>query len=211
MAFVKICGIRSMEDVDVVNECRPDYVGFVFTESKRRVEPHQGALLSKYIAPCVGKVGVFVDCRVNVMEEIIDMCRLDVVQLHGSESIHVCSELRHGNRAIQIWKAMRVKDNIDIDLMERYRPHVHMFLLDTYNPTIYGGGGRTFDWRIAKGLSSKFNIILAGGLNIGNVCAAIHMVDPMGVDVSSGVELEGKKDRHTVVQFVRKVRECEER
>lgn len=210
MAFVKICGIRSMEDVEVVNECRPDYVGFIFTESRRKVGPLQGALLSKYIDPCVGKVGVFVDCRVDVMEEIIDMCRLDVVQLHGSESIHVCSELRHNNRDIQIWKAMRVKDNIDIDFMERYRPHVHMFLLDTYNPTLHGGGGRTFDWRMAKGLSSRFNIILAGGLNVGNVCAAIGMVDPKGVDVSSGVEVEGKKDKEMVLQFVRKVREYED-
>lgn len=211
MAFVKICGISSMEDVEIVNECKPDYVGFVFAESRRQVPPSLGALLSKNIEPYIKKVGVFVDCRVDIMKEIIDICSLDVVQLHGSESIHVCSELWHSNRDIQIWKTIKMRNDIDtdIDYMERYSHHVHMFLLDTYDPKLQGGGGRPFDWEIVKGLSSKFNIILAGGLNLDNVCTAMDIVNPMGVDVSSGVELQGKKDREKVFQFVRKVREYE--
>jgi len=201
MVRVKICGITTVEDALVAVAAGADAIGLVFHEqSPRSVFPEQAQLIVRALPPFVQAVGLFVNVEVDVVNATADLCRLDIVQLHGDESPEFC-----GLVARRVIKAFRVKDATSLDSMRNYR--VAGYLLDAWSPKDYGGTGTTFNWEVAK-IAEKFGpIILAGGLTPHNVRNAVKAVAPYGVDVSSGVEsAPGKKDPEKVREFIRKAK-----
>ncbi|KNF08135.1 N-(5'-phosphoribosyl)anthranilate isomerase TrpF [Gottschalkia purinilytica] len=200
MTKIKVCGLKRQEDINYVNILKPDYVGFVFAESKRKVSVNECKELREKIDKNIKVVGVFVNEDIHNLKYISDFVGLDIIQLHGDEDDKYIDKLKELN----VWKAIRVKDHKSINDIEKY--NVQGILLDTFSKKMYGGSGKIFDWNIVKELSHKRNIILAGGLSIENVQEGISIVNPNIVDVSSGVETEGVKDFEKIKKFIEKVR-----
>ncbi|HEY9059477.1 MAG TPA: phosphoribosylanthranilate isomerase [Pseudobacteroides sp.] len=223
MSKVKICGIRRKEDVMYVNKYLPEYIGFVFAPSKRRVSFSEAAHLAKSLEPSIKKVGVFVNESCDNIIEAIKICELDVLQIHGDERPVFFEELNDKllklyptespnplvaeRKRIQIWKAFRVRDEITLLEMEKYK--ADGFVLDTFVEGSYGGVGKIFDWRLAVNAKKYGNIILAGGLSSANLISARNMVNPMVLDVSSGVETDGFKDEKKIGDFISMARSYE--
>ncbi len=212
---VKICGITNLEDAQAAIEAGADLLGFVFyPKSPRYVEPETAAtiieaLTTQYAVRNTQYVGVFVDEPVHRVRQILDQCRLDLAQLHGSEPPIEVRMLQP-----RAYKAIRPKQRGDAEAaVATYAPVMEIspdrpaFLVDAYHPWKVGGTGETTDWIAAKVLAWRFPVLLAGGLTPENVADAIRVVEPWGVDVSSGVEAEpGKKDHGKVRAFVEAVR-----
>ncbi len=199
---IKICGITQAETIEVLNRTKPDYIGFVFAESRRKVTPKQAAELSARLDSCIGRVGVFVDAEENFVLKTVQQSGLNVIQLHGNEPPEYARRLRERTDC-EIWRAIRVKGTESLLQMEEYP--ADRFLLDAYLPNAYGGGGSAFDWKLLHGMDTA-SIILAGGLNMKNISEAIRRVSPFGVDISSGVETDGKKDPKKIEEMIRGVR-----
>ncbi|MEW6423922.1 MAG: phosphoribosylanthranilate isomerase [Bacillota bacterium] len=200
MVWVKICGIQDVETALFAARAGADALGFVFAASPRRVTPAQVRTIGQALPPAVMKIGVFVDAPLEQLQEIVYFCRLDAVQLHGSESPEYCR--RTGAPVI---KAFRVGKGNFLPVLNNY--DVTAVLLDTYVPGSAGGTGQCFDWRITRELRSDKRIILAGGLNPQNVREAIRTALPYGVDASSGVETDGRKDKEKIREFIKKAKE----
>jgi len=201
MTKIKICGLTRECDIEAVNEVHPDYVGFVFAESKRRITPQAAFRLRELLNEEIQTVGVFVD---ESIEQIVDICSkgiIDVIQLHGHENATYIKRLHEeiGNPVI---KAVRVRSRENIEAAETL--NCNYLLLDAYSDRSAGGTGETFDWNIIDGVRKPF--FLAGGLNNGNIMQAISAVEPFGVDISSGVEIDGFKDRDKIIEIVRLIR-----
>ena len=151
---VKICGIRRAEDIEIVNKYLPDFIGFIFVPaSKRYVEPKIVAELKKNLDPRIKTVGVFVNESIEKIREIKKVCSLDVIQLHGEETPQFCEEL--GGR---IWKAIRVKDEDCVEILDTYAEYTELLLLDTYVDGTHGGTGQAFDWDLIEFFSADYNI-----------------------------------------------------
>lgn len=203
---VKFCGIRRAEEIFWLNKFRPDYAGFVFAGTKRRVTPEQAAKLAEYLDPAIGRVGVFVNETPENVNRAARVAALNVVQLHGEEAAETIAAMRallpHG---VQIWKAVRVRSAASI--WEAQKTGADCLLLDSFSPSVYGGTGQTADWGVIRAASPARPFFLAGGLNAGNIRAAIQAVSPDGVDLSSGIETSGVKDRRKMQQIMRILRE----
>lgn len=207
MTKVKICGLKRDEDIRYVNKYLPDYIGFVFAESKRRVTVEQAARLRSELDPRVKAVGIFVNEDMENVVETAAKCRLDCIQLHGDEDgqyVEKLKELLKFQRDVEIWKAIRVKDEKSLVVLDEYE--VDAFVLDTFVEGAYGGVGKVFDWKLAKLAKAFGKIIVAGGLSVENVSDAVELVMPFGVDVSSNVETDGVKDEVKIKCFIEKVR-----
>ncbi len=202
MIRIKICGISDIDSALVAAEAGADAVGLVFAPSRRQVTVDRAQAIGAVLPPFVSKVGVFVNEDPASLEELIEACGLDVVQLHGDESPEVCAALR-----TPVVKAIRVKDASSVNVMKAYR--VAAFLLDAYVPELAGGSGRPFDWDVAAQAARSARIILSGGLTPDNVAEALDRVRPFGVDVSSGVETDGRKDPEKIRAFISQVRDWE--
>ncbi|RKY66609.1 MAG: N-(5'-phosphoribosyl)anthranilate isomerase, partial [Candidatus Latescibacterota bacterium] len=136
----------------------------------------------------LGKVGVFVNETTARVNEIIELTGIDIVQLHGQEPPEYCQKLER-----KVIKAFRIASNFNLEQLGAYK--VDAYLLDTYVKGIYGGTGESFDWEIAK-RAKRYGRIILGGLNPGNIKAAVGQVSPYAVDIGSGVEIRpGKKER----------------
>ena len=213
---IKICGLTRSVDIEYVNELMPDYVGFVFAKSKRRISPQAAAKLIAGLKPGIKKVGVFVNESIPNVLEIARVCSLDVIQLHGSEDLDYCKKLV----GYEVWKSFGLPGaeyaggNTDGDAdegcftnfkdIEQYKDFG--VLLDTCCKGSFGGTGKRFDWKAAKGMSSRFFTILAGGITPENVKEAIETVKPHIVDVSSGVETGGHKDFEKIKKLIMNAR-----
>ena len=205
---IKVCGITGLEDARAAVAAGADALGFIFVEqSPRNSDPEQVREIVRQLPPFVDAVGVFVDADTIRVEEIAQFCRLDLVQLHGSEPPDYCRHL-----SIGVVKALRVGPDFSSGQFSPYAESVRAFLLDTYHPEMAGGTGKTFDWDLARELASSRPIILAGGLKPENIAMAIEKVRPYAVDVNSGVESSpGRKDTEKLERFVRLVRETDVR
>lgn len=199
--IVKICGLRELEHALKAAQLGADLLGFVFAASPRRVSRKQAMEIISQLPARVRKVGVFVDEDYRVINDTAAFCGLDLIQLHGRETPDDCRKI-----ACPVIKAFRVKDENSLAEMEPYQDCAEMFLLDTYIKGVAGGTGQTFDWSLARPASQYGRILLAGGLKPENVGLAIEMAGPFGVDVSSGVETEGRKDLAKIEAFIRQVR-----
>lgn len=196
MTQVKICGIKREIDVEYINKYLPTYAGFVFAGTKRKLSPETAQNLCRLTNNRIKKVGVFVNEDIESLLNIANLCRLDVVQLHGDETPDYVQRVK--NAGYEVWKAFRIQDNSVFEQIKNY--NADKYLLDTYVENEYGGSGFTFDWSIIKNGES---IILAGGLTANNVTEAIAIARPFCVDVSSGVEDEfGYKDEQKIREFM---------
>ena len=201
MVKVKICGITSYDDASAAVEAGADALGFVFFDkSPRFINPVRAAGIISRLPPFIQTVGLFVNEETAQVNWTADYCGLDVVQLHGDETPEDCLEVKR-----RVIKAFRIQKIISIDPLEKYQDYqVSGYLLDAWSPDAYGGTGRTFNWELAQAAKQYGPVILAGGLTPENVAEAIRVVNPYGVDVSSGVEsAPGKKDAEKVREFIR--------
>lgn len=198
---IKICGLREVSHALLAAELGADLLGFVFADSPRRITPDQARQIIAELPASVSKVGVFVNSGLETVNEIIPYCGLDFAQLHGEETPEYCSAVQ-----APVIKAWRVKDGQSLTQLENYRDCVEMFLLDTYVKGAVGGTGQVFDWSLAREAAGYGKIILAGGLTPENVASAIETASPYGVDVSSGVETDRRKDTAKIEAFIRQAR-----
>lgn len=196
MVKVKICGLRRMDDIDYVNELKPDYAGFVFAKSKRQVTAEYARQFVEKLDRDIQAVGIFVDEDMAAVKEIAAYVGLEVLQFHGSET----PEYVKAFSGITVWKAACIKSPEDLRPLGRYE--VDALLLDSSS----AGSGQCFNGDIIKGYKPEKPIILAGGLDPSNIASAIAEVRPYGVDVSSGVETGGLKDYKKIREFIDKAR-----
>lgn len=202
---IKICGITNLEDALLASESGADALGFVFAESPRRVEPAEAKNIINHLPPFIARVGVFVNEKPEVVEEIAAFCGLSIIQLHGDEDRDYLDVL-----SIPAIKAFRVKDESVLETIQAFG--INHFLLDAYDSVRRGGTGTAFDWGIAQRAAKLGSIILGGGLRCGNVREALNYVHPYAVDVSSGVESRpGKKDSRKIVEFIHEVKTWDSR
>ncbi len=198
---IKICGITRVEDGLQAARLGADAIGLVFyPPSPRHVAIEQAARIVAALPAFVTTVGLFVDAEAADIEAVLSAVPLDLLQFHGDESVDACE--RHGHAYI---KALRMAPGVDVlDLAGRYT-QAKGILLDSYQPGMAGGTGQRFDWnRIPSGLDKP--LILAGGLEAGNVAEALQQVKPYAVDVSGGVEAEkGIKDIDRMAAFINEV------
>ncbi|MGM0839685.1 MAG: phosphoribosylanthranilate isomerase [Bacillota bacterium] len=199
MTKVKVCGIRRQEEALWALEAGADAIGFVFADSKRQIDVESAALISASLPSNVLKIGVFVNEAKEKMEEISRTVNLDYVQLHGDESVQFCNSLN-----LPFIKAISIKEKEDLDGIEFFGGE--MILVDSGKGPHRGGNGTTFNWDYVDELNIPQQLILAGGLNLDNVREAITKVRPYMVDVSSGVETDGKKDRRKIESFIQEAK-----
>ena len=191
MVKIKICGIRRLEDVKIVNKYKPDYIGFVFADSKRKVSSSLAKKLRENLDSDIIPVGVFVDSSLDEILKIFDEGTIDIAQLHGSESEEFICELKEkSNGELKIIKAIEMSE--DVDLKEYENSHSDYLLLDSGK-----GSGKTFDWKLI-GNDLKKDFFLAGGLSSSNVKEAIDEFKPYAVDLSSSLETNGFKDENKI-------------
>lgn len=200
---VKICGITDMETAKRACEYGADALGFVFAESKRKITPKRAEEIIQELPANVLKIGVFVNESVEVIQKIADECGLTHVQLHGDEDNY---QIRRLN--IPSIKSLGVTSESDMKNAQRYETDYILF--DSPKEKFHGGNGKTFSWELLGHMPKELRkkTILAGGLNALNIEKAIRTVRPYMVDVSSGVETEGKKDVEKIKQFIIKAKEC---
>lgn len=182
-----------------------DLIGFVFADSKRRIAVEKAVEIGQKVKR-IGKVGVFVNRPLKEVQEIAQCCQLDFVQLHGEETPDYCQYV--GRPVI---KAFRVGRDFSIEKCKEYP--VDWILLDSFTPGQYGGTGMTFDWQSMKSFASQLPIpvMAAGGLTPENIGEAIFTLSPKGIDVSGGVETDGKKDDEKIRNFIIAARQAEGR
>jgi phosphoribosylanthranilate isomerase len=204
VTHVKICGVKRVEDALVAAEAGADFIGLMFfTRSPRRIGPETAAEIAEAVRGKAKTVGVFVNADPEEMNLAARTCRLDYVQLSGSEGPETVRALE-----VPAIDVIHVREDLTPeDLAERVaRSPAEVVLLDTARDGIFGGTGQTFDWSRVSSLSRP--IMLAGGLHPDNVADAIRTVRPWGVDVSSGVELNGEKDHGRIRAFIAAAREA---
>ena len=200
----KICGITRIEDALAAVEAGADAIGLVFYgKSPRAASVEQAAAILQALPPFVTTVGLFVDMPRDELQQLLQRLPLDLLQFHGDESPADCEG--HGRPYI---KALRVRPGEDVAAAMAPYSGARGILLDTFVEGVPGGTGASVDWSLVPGNAAK-PIILAGGLDAGNVAAAIRQVRPYAVDVSGGVEAsKGIKDADKIRAFVRAVRDA---
>jgi len=215
VTHIKICGIGDAAHALAAVEAGIDFIGMVFAPSRRQVTPtkaYQIASIVKRSSNTVGIVGVFVNMPATEVNKIADFCGLDWVQLSGDEPWEYCREI-----AKPIIKAVRIGQQSSEEISAELTTGAKLLstqrfttLLDSQVEGKYGGTGLTFNWKLAQQVAKIFSVIIAGGLNPENVAQAIEIVVPWGVDVSSGVEVEGVKDVAKIKAFIEAVRRADE-
>ncbi|MDO5134287.1 MAG: phosphoribosylanthranilate isomerase [Eubacteriales bacterium] len=208
MTKIKLCGLSRPADIEAVNALRPDYIGFVFAPgSKRYVTPAQASALKSLLAPGIRAAGVFVNEDIEVIAGLVRDQIIDVVQLHGNEDRTYLRTLRgriqnsgfpgHPSPEPLILQAFRIRSSKDVTAARS--SGADLVLLDAG-----AGDGRIFDWTLLEDFQRPF--FLAGGLTPGNAADAVRALHPYGLDVSSGIETDGRKDPAKMTAFVRAVR-----
>ena len=200
MTKIKICGLSRPEDIQAVNQAGADYAGFVFAPSKRQVSFRQAEELIAELHPRITPVGVFVNASPDQVAAAVQQTGIRAVQLHGDETPEQMAQIRSLCPQVHLWRAVRVQTRED--LIQADQLGADALVLDSYHPTQYGGTGITGNWELIAGMLLSTPFFLAGGLNADNLEQAIHMVRPMGVDLSGGVETGGSKDQEKILQAV---------
>lgn len=196
---VKICGIRRPEDVQSINQSKPDYVGFIvdFPKSHRSVSIEALQNLTSQVDSSIEKVGVFVDTPLEVIADLLNQSIIDIAQLHGKQDENDIKQLKELTPK-PIWKAFSVNSNTD--LREAEASSADLVLLDHES----GGTGQTFDWSLIQDFNRPY--LLAGGMNETTIPRALAELKPDGIDVSSGVETNKFKDPEKIERIVRMIK-----
>ena len=197
---IKICGLRRTEDIAIVNAAQPDYIGFVFAKGRREVSEETAAQLAALLDPRIQKVGVFVDAPQEQVIHLLQSGIIDLAQLHGTESEEMVHLIREATGKPVIRTRILLPEEKKIPDTE-----AEYLLLDSGK-----GSGRCLDWQsVAKLQGINKPYFLAGGLSPENVAEALKQLSgclPYAVDVSSGVETDGCKDKIKVHKFIEQVR-----
>lgn len=202
---IKICGLKRLDDISYVNEAGVDFAGFIFAEkSKRRIDFLPAKNLKRELKKDIKPVGVFVNQSFDFIKQAVDLGLVEFVQLHGEED-NLFIEKIQKELNISVIKAFRADLNLEYNLKNTKADYV---LIDSSDNQNFGGTGKTFDWGLIPETNKK--IFLAGGLNSNNILSAMQTVRPFCVDVNSGVELNGIKNKKMIEDIVEKVRKYNE-
>ena len=180
---LKICGIRRDEDIEMVNEIKPDFIGFVFAKSKRQIKVEKALLLRSKLSPDIKSVGVFVDESIDSVVESVKSGAIDIVQLHGKETNSYIKAIKD-RVSVQVIKAIKIDSN---NMENKTYLDADFLLLDSGS-----GSGKTFDWNVDLNLNKP--LFIAGGINIDNIEEAYRLFHPYSFDLSSSVEIDGFKN-----------------
>lgn len=195
---IKLCGLTRPCDIEAVNELQPDYIGFVFAKKSRRyVSPDKAAELKAMLAPGIQAVGVFVNEEPEQIASLLESGTIDAAQLHGQEGESEIARLRELTDHPLI-QAFRIDTKEDV---ERANDSTADYVLLDSGA---GGTGTAFDWNLLQAIRRPY--FLAGGLETENLGMVKAKLDPYGVDVSSGIETDGYKDKEKMTAFVAAVR-----
>lgn len=198
MTKIKLCGLKRPQDIQAANELLPAYIGFVFApKSRRYVHPDRAEELRRMLNPGIIPVGVFVNETPETVAALLDRGIIDIAQLHGKEDAAYIRRLRQLTKKPLI-QAFRVDTPADVAAAQA--SPADYVLLDSGA----GGTGICFDWSLLQDIQRPY--FLAGGLTPENVGGAVATLHPYAVDVSSGIETDGAKDKEKMTQFVRAVR-----
>ena len=218
MTMVKICGLGKASDALAAAEAGADYIGLVFIPGRRRRVDDETAVRvvsalreGRESSPVV--VGLFAGQPPDEVDRTVRRCGLDMVQLCGGESLDYCAQLE-----VPVIRVHHVGDGLPVEdavaqLAREVLPFIergHLANLDRKVGTQEGGTGQSFNWDISEGLAAQgLSFLMAGGLTPENVGRAVRKVRPWGVDVSSGVEIDGAKDAAKIKAFISAVRSAE--
>jgi phosphoribosylanthranilate isomerase len=198
---VKICGIRNIEDALVAEQSGADFIGFVFAPSKRRISVEDAVEIASLLSSHTKIVGVFVNESIETMTQIAKKVGLDYIQLHGDETADTAKAISYP--VIKACPVNKLTPEIIHDYPADY------LLIDSPGEKYRGGSGKTFDWKLLDQVGFKNNkFILAGGLTPENIAEAIEATNPFAVDVSSGVETDGKKDHDKIRRFLQQAKKA---
>ena len=200
MTRIKMCGLFRPCDIRAANEIKPEYIGFVFSPGSRRYVTYgQASELKALLEPDIRAVGVFVDENPKTVADLLDQGVIDIVQLHGREDESYIKKLRTLTDCPVI-QAFCVKN--EYDAAQAQRSTADYILLDSG-----AGTGTIFDWKLIQDIQRPY--FLAGGLSPDNVGEAVRYLYPYAVDVSSGIETDGRKDKIKMAAFAAAVRKEE--
>ncbi|WP_462319988.1 phosphoribosylanthranilate isomerase [Halochromatium sp.] len=200
---VKFCGLTRLADVDTAVRLGVDAIGLVFhPASPRGVDAAQAVQLAAAVPAFVSTVGLFVDAEAERVRSVLEQVPLAALQFHGAEPADYCRSF--GRPWI---KSVAVRPGVDLEAEARRYEGASALLLDTYDPVLAGGTGRSFDWGLVPAQQAR-RMILAGGLAAANIADAIRQLRPYAVDVSGGIErAKGVKDPDKMTDFMKGVRD----
>ena len=199
---IKVCGITNAADAEAAVNAGADAVGVIFAPSPRQVTLEQAAAALAVVRPPVARIGVFVDARIEEIEDAVRRCGLTAVQFSGHESPADCDAV-----SVPVVKAFGVGTDFGLEDVEPFRDHAAALLLDTYLAGKAGGTTQVFDWQSLGAVPGWALVYVAGGLNPDNVGECVAVLRPYAVDVSSGVEARpGTKDHAKLLAFCSAVR-----
>ena len=197
MTRIKFCGLSRPCDIEAANELTPEYIGFVFAKkSKRYVPPESAKELKKLLRSEISAVGVFVNEEIEKVAYLLKDGIIDIAQLHGNESEEYIKKLKVLTNK-PIIKAFRVETSQDIEAAKLCS--ADYIMLDAGY-----GEGKVFDWNLIKNICRPY--FLAGGLSSENVKEALEKLHPFALDVSSGIETDGLKDKNKMTAFADMIR-----
>lgn len=215
MTRVKICGLSEAEHALAAAGAGADFLGVIFASSLRQVTPEKVREIVEAVRRLPGRpavVGVFVNLPAPEVNRIADFCQLDRVQLSGDESWQYCEAMnRPIIKVIHVRAESKTEQVLaEIETGQRLCANRNLIcMLDTRVGGAYGGTGMTFNWQLARDVSNRFPVVISGGLTPDNIGQLIKRVSPWGVDASSGLETDGRKDIAKIEAFVRAVREAD--
>ena len=192
MTKVKICGLSTPEAVATAVEAGADYIGFVFAKSKRQVSLEQAHGLAKGVTGQTKIVGVFVSPSLEELEEAISQVPLDIVQIHGTFDEAMIPKI-----SVPVIRAIQI-----LDSESQVKSQADYLLFDAP----IAGSGQTFDWQLLDDKQIEQDYFIAGGLTVDNVAEAKETFQPYALDVSSGVETDGRKDLDKIKAFIERVK-----
>lgn len=215
MQKIKLCGMMKPCDIEYANRVKPDFVGFIFANTRRKISATQAKQFREALDAEIPAVGVFVNEDISVITSLVQDGCIDMIQLHGEEDADYIRRLRE-ICDVPVIKAVKVQTVEQI--RQAAALPVDYLLLDTYRKGVLGGTGEAFDWELlreakaAAGDTAEGELFgkpyfLAGGLHAGNLREAAAL-GSYGLDVSSGIETDGSKDFDKMVEVVNIVRTC---
>lgn len=209
---IKICGLKTPEALEAVLGEGASHVGFIFFEkSPRHVSPEAAGALRRQARGRALTVAVTVDADDDLLDAIVEAMAPDMLQLHGKESPERAAAVKARHR-LPVMKAFSISEAGDLAAIAPYRGIADRFLFDAKPPRgsdLPGGNGVSFDWGLLAGLDPGVDYMLSGGLNAANIGDALHLANPPGIDISSGVEsAPGVKDAALIADFFQAVRKA---
>ncbi|MDD3186215.1 MAG: phosphoribosylanthranilate isomerase [Anaerostipes sp.] len=200
---IKMCGLQRLIDIEYANICVPDYVGFIFADSRRKVEADTAKTLIENLNKNIQSVGVFVNEPLDTLKSIIEKTDIDMIQLHGDESREYIEKVKSFTKK-EIWKAFRVQDKRQIEEANQY--NVDKYLFDSFSKEAYGGTGKRLNLELFDGVKLEKPFFLAGGFTVEQINEELKKTRAYGVDISSGIETQGWKDLNKMKQVMEQIR-----